>query len=142
MPLLLDSVDGIIGALYAAISGPAGARDWDRFRDLFAPGARLVPTSRDGQKIVGIVLDVEGFIARATLAVASQGFYEQELTRREERYGPIVHVWSSYACRHAPSDPEPFVRGVNSIQLVHDGIRFRLLTIFWADERIAGVPVT
>ncbi|MBS2030046.1 MAG: hypothetical protein JST54_19245 [Deltaproteobacteria bacterium] len=142
MALLLDTVDGIIGALYAAISGPAGARDWERFRDLFAPGARLVPTSKDGQKLAGTVLDVESFIARATLAIANQGFYEHELTRREERYGPIVHVWSSYACRHAPSDPEPFVRGVNSIQLLHDGIRFRLLTIFWADERIAGIPVT
>src|SRR5215469_14094644 len=38
------SVDAIVGALYDVISGPKGqARDWDRFRSLFLPDARLIP---------------------------------------------------------------------------------------------------
>ena len=38
------SVDAIIDALYAVISGPAGEqRDWDRFRSLMLPEARLIP---------------------------------------------------------------------------------------------------
>ena len=37
------SVDAIITALYDVISGPAGGkRDWDRFRSLFIPEARLI----------------------------------------------------------------------------------------------------
>jgi hypothetical protein len=44
-PADVASIDSIITALYDVISGPAGKkRDWDRFRSLFAPGARLIPT--------------------------------------------------------------------------------------------------
>ena len=136
---MLETVDEIVSELYASISGPAGARNWDRLRRLFAPGARLIPTSRDSKQLAATALDVEGFIARATLAVAQEGFWEQETSRREERYGPMVHVWSSYACRRAPTDPAPFARGVNSIQLLHDGARFWVVTIYWADARVAGV---
>src|SRR6478609_3906954 len=40
----VKSMDAIIAALYEVISGPAGQqRDWDRMRNLFVPGARLIP---------------------------------------------------------------------------------------------------
>src|ERR1700761_8510823 len=43
----VHSVDAIIAALYDVISGPAGqARDWNRFRSLFVPDARLIPVRR------------------------------------------------------------------------------------------------
>src|ERR1051325_5687173 len=38
------TMDAIVAALYDVISGPPGKRDWDRFRSLFYPGARLIPT--------------------------------------------------------------------------------------------------
>ena len=38
----VTSIDAIITAAYAVISGPAGKkRDWDRERSLYYPGARL-----------------------------------------------------------------------------------------------------
>ena len=38
------SMEAILAALYDVISGPAGqARDWDRMRAMFFPGARLIP---------------------------------------------------------------------------------------------------
>src|SRR5438128_399255 len=44
-PKDVASEDAIVAALYDAISGPAGQkRNWDRFRSLFVPGARLIPT--------------------------------------------------------------------------------------------------
>ena len=37
--------DAILKALYDVISGPAGAkRDWNRFRSIMLPNARLIPT--------------------------------------------------------------------------------------------------
>src|SRR3970040_2198036 len=46
----VSSPDAILAALYDVISGPVGQkRDWDRFRSLFAPGARLIPTGRNAQ---------------------------------------------------------------------------------------------
>src|SRR5579863_2550134 len=43
-PADVASPDAILAATYDVISGPAGQqRDWDRFRSLFVPGARLIP---------------------------------------------------------------------------------------------------
>src|SRR5450432_4263344 len=50
-PADVASPDAILAATYDVISGPAGQqRDWDRFRSLFYPGARLIPTDpkKDG----------------------------------------------------------------------------------------------
>ena len=42
-PADVESVDAIVAAVYDVISGPAGqARDWDRWRSLFLPEARLI----------------------------------------------------------------------------------------------------
>ena len=41
----VGTIDGIIAALYDVISGPAGEqRDWVRFRSLFVPEAKFLPT--------------------------------------------------------------------------------------------------
>jgi hypothetical protein len=36
--------------------------------------------------------------------------------------------------RHAPDDAKPFQRGINSIQLMNDGQRWWVVTIFWQGE--------
>src|SRR5882724_9079298 len=48
----VDSVEHIIAAVYDVISGPAGQRDWDRFRSLYYPGARMIPSRRDDKGTV------------------------------------------------------------------------------------------
>src|SRR5450432_2193372 len=48
----VDTVEHIIAAVYDVISGPAGPRDWDRFRSLYYPGARMVPSRRDDKGAV------------------------------------------------------------------------------------------
>jgi len=120
------------------ICGPAGKkRDWNRERSLFYPGARLIPTaSVPGRNDVALepqVLDVEGYIARAE-PLLQKGFYEKEVARRTEQFGRIAHVWSSYESRHAPSDPVPFMRGINSFQLFNDGSRWWILSVYWQHE--------
>ncbi|MFL6515265.1 MAG: hypothetical protein ACJ8M1_09615 [Chthoniobacterales bacterium] len=68
----VESIDAIITAAYEAVSGKAGEkRDWDRSRALFAPGARLIPTSKQAGVNVPDSeppqpLDVEGYIARVS----------------------------------------------------------------------------
>jgi len=136
-PADVASVDAIITALYDVISGPKGAkRDWDRMRSLFHPGARLIPTGKrpDGSASAR-VLDVEGYIERSGPFLEGEGFFEREIGRRTERFGNVVHVFSSYDSRHAASDAEPFARGINSIQLYHDGARWWVMTIMWDSER-------
>jgi hypothetical protein len=149
-PADVASIDAIISAVYDGISGPAGKkRDWDRERSLFIPGARLIPTAKDAGVgdanlatgrvhpnggLAPQILDVDGFIARAEPLFEKEGFYEKEIARRTEQFGHIAHVWSTYESRHKADDPEPFMRGVNSIQLFYDGSRWWIVTIYWQHE--------
>lgn len=128
------TVDGTLKALYDVISGPAGqARDWGRFRSLFAPGAVLTPTGlRDGKPFVRSV-SVEGYIERSEPILVKDGFFEREIHRSTKRYGNVLHAFSTYESRHKPEEP-PFARGINSIQLVFDGGHWFITAIAWSSE--------
>jgi len=135
----VESIDAIIAATYDVISGPASKpRDWERERSLFYPGARLMPTATvagsNDVELAPQILDVEGYIARVEPLFEKSGFYETEIARRVESFGSIAHVWSTYESRRDPSDPEPFMRGINSIQLFNDGKRWWVLSIYWQHE--------
>ncbi len=130
------SIDGVIGALYATISGPAGQpRQWDRFFSLMHPDARLVPTGcpADGPCRLR-VWTPEEYRAAADSFLVAEGFHERELTRRTERYGTVAHAFSSYASFRR-GEAAPFARGINSIQLFHDGQRWWVLSVYWDSER-------
>ena len=136
-PADVQSVDAILTALYDVISGPAGQkRDWDRMRSLFIPGARLVPTSKtpDGQA-QHRVWTVEEYITQAGAGLEKNGFFERELSRTTETFGHITHAFSSYESKRTAQDAKPFSRGINSIQLLNDGKRWYVVTIFWDSER-------
>lgn len=135
-PADVASIDAIVAALYDVISGPAGEkRDWDRFHSLFVPGARLIPsgprreggfghrvqTPADYQNVSGKILE-------------ERGFFEREIGRRTDRFGNIAHVFSAYDSRWKESDPEPFARGINSIQLFWDGTRWWVVSVYWTGE--------
>jgi len=130
------SVDSIIGAVYDVISGPAGKkRDWDRMRSLFLPGARLIPTGpRQGGGYGSRVLTVDEYIERSSAFLEKEGFFEKEVARVSEQFGQIVHAFSTYESRHAADDAKAFQRGINSMQLMNDGKRWWIVTIFWQGE--------
>ena len=137
----VESIDAIVTAAYDSISGSAGQeRDWNRVRSLFIPGARLIPTSgapgarNANDKIAPQVLDIDGYIVRSAGYLEKNGFFEREIARRTEQFGHIAHVWSTYESRHKTDDPRPFMRGINSIQLMHDGARWWIVTIYWQHE--------
>jgi hypothetical protein len=134
-PADVGTPEAIIAALYGVISGDAGvARDWDRFRSLFHPTARLMPSGmRDGQGVVRSITPDE-YITRSGPVLLANGFHEREIAARSERFGQIMHVWSSYESLHSLSDPSPFARGINSIQLFNDGSRWWVLSVYWQSE--------
>jgi len=131
----VDSIDHILAAVYDVISGPAGApRDWDRFRSLFYSGARLIPSRRDDKGAISArVLTPDDYVTRGKDAFANQGFYEVSVANRVEQWDHLAHVWSTYESRHAPGE-KPFARGINSFQLISDGTRWWILSIYWEAE--------
>ncbi len=128
--------EAIVTALYDVISGDAGVmRDWDRFRSLFHPTARLAPSGVNSEG-VGVVRSMtpEDYINRSGPVLERDGFHEREIARRDERFGHIAHVWSTYDSVRSLSDPAPFMRGINSIQLFNDGSRWWVISIYWQAE--------
>src|SRR3954447_16039299 len=99
----VESIQGIVKALYEVISGPAGTRDWERERTLLHPQARLMPTRpREGGGGTVEVFDCDGYIRSRTPFFAANDFYEIEIAHRADRFGNIAQVWSTYEGRRAP----------------------------------------
>jgi hypothetical protein len=133
-PADVESIDAIITALYDVISGPVGQpRDWNRMRSLFVPGGRLMPTSqREGGTALRI-MEVNDYIALAGPSLERVGFTEHEIFRRTEQFGHIAHAFSTYEGRQELDDTT--IRGINSIQLLYDGGRWWIISVYWEAER-------
>jgi hypothetical protein len=130
----VDSIDHILAAVYDVISGPPGPRDWDRFRSLFYSGARLIPTRRDDKGVISArALTPDEYAARGQAFFSKEGFFENSVANHVEQWDSIAHVWSTYESHHAKGD-KPFARGINSFQLMNDGKRWWIITIFWEAE--------
>ena len=135
-PKDVATMDAIVAALYDVISGPAGQkRNWDRFRSLFVPGARLIPTGRRPTgEVLSRVRTPEEYIQGSQPLLEKNGFFEREVSRRVEKFGNIAHIFSTYESRHTADEEKPFARGINSIQLMNDGKRWWIVTVFWQGE--------
>src|SRR5438309_8174644 len=130
------TVDQLAKALDDAISGP---REKDRtcMRELFLPGARMTPIRKEQDgSFAPRMLTVDDWIK----AVRSHGgapFYEHQVKAKSETYGHFAHWWSTYEILPTP-DGKPEVIGINSIQAVFDGSRWRVLNVLWESDATAG----
>jgi hypothetical protein len=131
-PADVNSLDSILKAVYDVISGPAGDRDWNRFRSLFIPEARLTSAQKNKDGSI-FVTDVEGYARGAGTYFKTHAFYESAIVNQVQKFGNMAQVFSSYASRNAPNE-KPFARGINSIQLFNDGSRWWVISILWDEE--------
>ncbi|MCC6676439.1 MAG: hypothetical protein IT436_04785 [Phycisphaerales bacterium] len=133
----VTTIDAIMKAFYEVPAGqPGEARDWDRYRSLFVPDARLV-AARPGEAGTSgtFYLLVTDYIEANKKYFEKGGFRDTEAGRRVEAFGNIAHVWSTYESRHKAEDPQPYTRGINSIQLLKDSNRYWIVNVFWDYER-------
>jgi hypothetical protein len=134
----VQSIDAIVKAFYDSTAGPAGkARDWDRFRSLFIAEARMIPVRRaphdTGNEL--LAMSVDGYIGVNKNYFEKGGFFEKEVARRTEQFDNIAQVWSTYESRRSKDDPEPYTRGVYSMQLAFNGERWFLINVMWNSEQ-------
>lgn len=126
-------------ALYACISGPAGApRNWELQDSLFAPGGHSYVLHRtdDGNREAEVLTPDEYRRTRQPYFDAND-FYEVEVAHHATIRGDIAHVFSEYESRRTPDGPA-FDRGVNGIMLVRIGGRWRVTSISWEAGPIAS----
>lgn len=126
------TLDELIKAVDDAVSGPAD-KDRTCLRALLLPTATLNPLAKaaDGS-FAPHVLTVDGWI-EAVKKRGSAVFYERQVKVSSDVYGHIAHLWSTYEIRETP-EGKAQVRGINSIQAVNDGTRWRVFEILWQAE--------
>jgi len=136
----VKSVDAVVAALYDVISGePNTPRDWDRFRNLFKPETRLIPTRKtETGELTLKTLTPEEYIQLFSSRI-STGFFERELHRNTETFGTVTHLFSAYETKEKKDGPVTN-RGINSIQLFYDNHRYYVINIFWCAESM-GFPL-
>ena len=139
-PADVETLDGIIAAFYDVVSGPAGEpRDWARDSTLYLPGVRFTVVRRGADGVlVARTLDHGTWAAGAAPALEG-GFFEREIHRSTRRFGPIADVFSTYEWSRTEGGPAGG-RGINSLQLFHDGSRWWITAALWADEE-PGTPI-
>jgi hypothetical protein len=130
----VSSIDGLLDALYESITFLQGEEpNLERFKSLFFPNAPFIRITLDGP----ITMDVDSFVSSFNERVKSNtlaSFYEAEISRKTHSYGAIAHVFSTYKKGMNTTDPSSMGRGINSIQLYHDGERWWACGITWEDE--------
>ncbi|MBT8262716.1 MAG: hypothetical protein KJO05_07830 [Bacteroidia bacterium] len=132
----VNSIDSIIETLYGVISGEKGEeRNWELFKFLFTPDAKLIPSGKNADNTYNVrYMTPSDYIELAGKWLIENGFYEKEIYRKTESFGNVTHVFSTYESYYSSSDKEPFMRGINSIQLLDDGNRWWVVNIYWTAE--------
>lgn len=135
------TIDQLMTALYASISGPPGGQDFELSRRIYHPDVRLVRTRLDeAGRPVAFSFSADTYEANAKALLADTPFYEVETERRTVRFGNVAQVFSAYEARTARQGGELIKRGMNCAHLFNDGARWWLMHMIWDDER-EGVKV-
>ncbi|MEP2936462.1 MAG: hypothetical protein ABJM06_11355 [Gilvibacter sp.] len=134
------TLDATLETLYGVISGEKGeARDWDLFRYLFHPDAKLIPTGKNKEGThMARFMTPQDYINSSGNWLVENGFFEVEIHRSVNTFGNITQVFSTYESFNSKADTVPFMRGINSIQLMNDGTRWWIINIYWMQESEAN----
>ncbi len=125
------TIDGLIKASYEVVSGEKGTpRQWERDLSLHHPKAVYAWPPRGGGEQQTMTLDE--FHSATDELILSDGFFENEIDRKVQRFGNMAHIWSTYESRTSKNG-EPFSRGINSIQVYNDGQRWWIVS--WVFDR-------
>lgn len=139
----VGSIDAIINELYSVNSGKKGyERNWVDFKYLFYPGSKIIPTgtSLDGNHLAKY-MTAEEYKNTSDEWLRENGFIEKEIKRKIDVFGNIAHVFSTFEAYHDPEDPYPSMRGIKSIQLLNDGLRWWIINVYWMQEtRTKPIP--
>lgn len=131
MPMYDSTIGELLERLYAVISFEEGDEpEWDGLKQVFSEHARITRISHEGTDY----LSLSDFLAMTRSLVdagAYTSFYEVEVARRVEHFGNTAQVFSAYETRRHRRASQALDRGVNSIQLIREGGRWRVLGLLW-----------
>lgn len=133
----MASPKAVVLALHASISGRLDVIDWNRFRSLFLPGARVGDAGIESNGKPQITFEsVESFIHDASGAGADPGVFNQETVFKVhiEQFGNIANAFYSHSAVETQSGKTDDVRRVNSCQMLFDGKRWWIASAVWNES--------
>ncbi len=135
-PADVSEIDQVIKALYGVISGPAGPRDWKRFRSLFHTDAFMAAFTpkRELRKF-----SPAQYVQNNGPFFMQNSFNEKEIGRKVNQFGNVAQVFTSYEFE-AGTTPPLRKRGINSIELIKEKGRWFIMSITW-DEETKDQPI-
>lgn len=132
-PKDVSDINALVGALYDVISGPAGPRNWDRFKSLFYPGAKMGAMHASPKGLSLSQFSPDEYVHNNAPLFRQFAFMEQEIGREVHEYGQIAQVFTAYQFKLMT--PQPMEeRGINSLQLIKEGGRWWIVDITWQEE--------
>lgn len=130
----LQAIERLIGELYASICFERGEKPpLGILERVFMPGGTMI--NNDGA--TPQTWTVPEYIARFNKLIAEgrfDSFHEVEVAQRTELFGKIAHRFSTYETRFDPADPEPYSKGINSIQLLKVGRSWFISCMVWNNQ--------
>ena len=153
----LKNIEDLVQELYSTISfSKASEANFDRFKKLFKPDARLIYFSKNYERgnVFWILPDnvlnlfnstknsveqlkLETFVIRLKEQIDNgniKSFYEYELAKTIDKFGKIAHVFSTYEAKELPESLKVIQKGINSIQLIFDKERWWITSLMWYNE--------
>ena len=124
------SIEATVLAVYNVVSGPAGRRDWNRFKELFVAGGHVVAYENGA----AAVMSPDDYATKNKPYFDANGFFQWPVETRVERFNDIAHVTSRFESRHASTDAKPFARGVAYFELVRSGDRWLVASMTWQSQ--------
>lgn len=126
-----SSVDKIVSAMYNVISGPAGQRDWARFKNLFSAKAEMGAIFKNKEdKVIYRSFTPDDYIKNNDPYFLKNAFIEKEIHRTTNTYGQLVNIFTTYEFESGVEK----ARGINSLQLVYTANRWWIVSLIWLEE--------
>jgi hypothetical protein len=130
-PTDVASPEALLAALHDSVSGPPGPVDWDRFRSLFLPSARLGSSVTDANGVTRITTStVEELISSGAAERERVPWYEEILVKHLERFDHIAVAFYSHDDRSSLQGP-PIQQSVNVCVMLYDGSRWWIQSASW-----------
>ncbi len=133
-PAELPAIKAAVKDFYRSICfAEHAAPDIGLLRSLFLPEGMLIRMTPQGPSIMKLETFVSLFREQIEGGFLTE-FHEEEIFGITETFGRIAHVFSTYEARKKSGDETQTQRGINSIQLLKDKGRWRVVSILWEHE--------
>lgn len=128
-----DDPVATIESFFTAISGGIGEkRDLKHILSHFHDDARYWFAQDQGEDMSAVTVKSRESLKDALEPWEERGFFERIISAESNIYGRLAHVLVAYEIT-GPNRPEP-VRGLDSVQMFHDGEKWLILSMYWQSQ--------